>query len=106
MKLRIDSLKTKQLQNLQRKLLRIFSSRKAVHTELTIDKTSMIKSVNFDETGNCEITITPNRPHCPCCLIDLENLLNEAKAIKGIGNVVMIVVDVPDSEKWTRTLNA
>lgn len=105
MKLRIDRLKPKQLQNLQRKLLRILSSRKAVHTEVTIDNTSMVKSVKFDELGNCELSITPNRPHCPCCLLDLESLLAEIKGIKGIGEVRLIVVDVPDSEKWTRALN-
>ena len=67
----------------------------------------MVKSVKFDELEvivNSQLHQTG--PHCPCCLLDLESLLAEIKGIKGIGGVRLIVVDVPDSEKWTRALNA
>ena len=58
METRVDFVKPKQLQQLQRKILRIISSRLAVHTEVTMEKTDMIKSVQFDEDGNCELVAT------------------------------------------------
>ena len=105
METRVDFVKPKQLQQLQRKILRIISSRLAVHTEVTMEKTDMIKSVQFDEDGNCEVVVQPNRTHCPCCLLDLQDFHSEIKAIKGIGNVLLSVEGVPDNERWTRSLN-
>jgi hypothetical protein len=49
--------------------------------------------------------VKPNRPHCPCCLLDLDAFKQKLCQIKGVMFATINVVGVPASDRWNRTLN-
>ena len=52
-----------------------------------------------------EINIQPSRPHCACCLFDLEEFRDNIENIKGVSCVRIIVNGIPDADRWTRALS-
>ncbi|MDP6856450.1 MAG: hypothetical protein QGH13_02850 [Candidatus Thalassarchaeaceae archaeon] len=65
----------------------------------------MMHSLDIDDDARVQIGIQPSRPHCACCLFDLESLRNQIQETKGVSSVRIIVSGIPDAERWTRALS-
>ena len=61
--------------------------------------------VDVAEDGEVNLTVRPARPHCPCCLLDLDALRKRLTEIKGVTFVQLEVVDIPAAPRWTRAIN-
>ena len=59
----------------------------------------------FTTDAEIEINIQPSRPHCACCLFDLEEFRDNIEKIKGVSCVRIIVNGIPDADRWTRALS-
>ena len=95
----------KKIQAVQRRLLRVLHSWKDPHNEVTLSDSKQILGVDISPAGLVQLAITPQRPHCPCCLFDLRDLRQKISSIKGVSSVEFLVSGVPASETWTRVLN-
>ncbi len=74
-------------------------------TSKLLSRWSSDSIVDIAEDGETNLTIKPSRPHCPCCLLDLDSLRKKICEVKGVTFVQFTIVDVPASERWTRVLN-
>ena len=90
---------------LQRKVARLAGDWRDPHDDVTWSQRSVIQNISVAEDGEVTITLTPSRPHCPCCLIDLNNFLKKMYDLKGVTFVEIKIVGVPASDRWERTLN-
>ena len=90
---------------LQRKVARLAGDWRDPHDEVPWSQRNIIQNISVAEDGEVTITLTPSRPHCPCCLIDLDNFRKKLYEIKGVTFATLEVVGVPASDRWTRTLN-
>ena len=64
-----------------------------------------VKQVDLGEDGRCRLTVRPSRPHCPCCLYDLEALRDALLSVRGINAVELRITGVPEPGLWERALN-
>ncbi|MBT5392145.1 MAG: DUF59 domain-containing protein [Euryarchaeota archaeon] len=96
----------KKIQAVQRRLLRVLNSWKEPHTDVALSDSEQILGIDISPEGIVQIAITPQRPHCPCCLFDLRDLRKKISSIKGVISVEILVNGVPASERWTRVLNS
>ena len=77
-----------------------------IHT--TLDPTpelEIVQNVDVAEDGEVNLTVKPARPHCPCCLLDLDALRKRLLEVKGVSFVQISVVDIPAAPRWTRAIN-
>ena len=37
----------------------------------------IVQNIEVAEDGEVTITVKPSRPHCPCCLLDLDKFQNQ-----------------------------
>ena len=95
----------KQVQSVQRRIFRTFKSWKDPHTDVALADTQQIQGIEISPNGEVQLAITPQRPHCPCCLFDLRDLREKISGIKGVTAVRLRVIGVPAAERWTRVLN-
>lgn len=95
----------KQVQSVQRRIFRIFKSWKDPHTDVALADSQQIQGIEISPEGEVHLAITPQRPHCPCCLFDLRDLRDKISTIKGVTAVRLHISGVPASERWTRVLN-
>ncbi len=95
----------KQVQSVQRRIFRIFKSWKDPHTNVPLADSQQIQGIEISPEGEVQLAITPQRPHCPCCLFDLRDLREKIAATKGVTAVRLHISGVPASERWTRVLN-
>jgi len=65
----------------------------------------VVQSVDIAEDGEVNLTVRPARPHCPCCLLDLNELRTRLAGVKGVTFVHVNVVDIPAAPRWTRAIN-
>ena len=65
----------------------------------------VVQGVEIAEDGEVNLTVRPARPHCPCCLLDLNKLRKRLAEIKGVTFVHINVVGVPAAPRWTRAIN-
>mgnify|MGYP006086861151 FL=1 len=96
----------KQIQSVQRRIFRIFKSWKDPHTDVALADSKQILGIDISSEGEVQLVITPQRPHCPCCLFDLRDLRETISATKGVTAVNLLINGVPASERWTRVLNS
>ena len=61
---------------LQRRVARLAAEWKDPHDELPWAKRDIVQNIEVAEDGEVNITVKPSRPHCPCCLLDLDNFQN------------------------------
>ena len=73
----------KQVQSVQRRIFRTFKSWKDPHTDVALADTQQIQGIEISPDGEVQLAITPQRPHCPCCLFDLRDLREKIAATKG-----------------------
>ena len=90
---------------LQRKVARLAGDWRDPHDDVTWSQRTVIQNITVAEDGEVTITLTPSRPHCPCCLIDLDRFRSKLYEIKGVTFATLEVVGVPASDRWTRTIN-
>jgi len=90
---------------LQRRVARLAAEWVDPHDELPWAKRDIVQNIDVAEDGEVTITVQPSRPHCPCCLLDLDNFRVKLLGTKGVTFATLNVVGVPASDRWTRTLN-
>jgi len=98
-------MKAKKIQAIQRRILRILNTWKDPHTDVVLSESSQMKGIEVAEDGSVQLAITPQRPHCPCCLFDLRDLREKISSTKGVASVNILISGVPAAERWTRVLN-
>tara|TARA_B100000767_G_scaffold150197_1_gene141449 strand:+ start:3746 stop:4045 length:300 start_codon:yes stop_codon:yes gene_type:complete len=87
------------------RVIRLLNGWKDPHTDLPYTKTEAMQSIEIGETGIITMCITPHRPHCPCCLLDLRDLHRKVSSLKGVAGVKITIEGVPAAERWTREVN-
>jgi len=90
---------------LQRRVARLAAEWKDPHDELPWAKRDIVQNIEIAPDGEVNITVKPSRPHCPCCLLDLDSFRTKLLGTKGVTFATLNVVGVPASERWTRTIN-
>jgi len=95
----------KKVQALQRRILRILNTWKDPHTDIVLTESSQIQGIEVSTEGIVQLAMTPQRPHCPCCLFDMRDLREKIASIKGVVAVELLISGVPAAERWTRVLN-
>jgi hypothetical protein len=90
---------------LLRRVARLIGSWRDVHEEQSLSASDHVRNIDVGEDGEVKITIKPSRPHCPCCLLDLDLMRKEISNVKGITWVEFDIVEVPDAERWMQVLN-
>ncbi len=96
---------SKKIVALQRKIARLAADWRDPHDEEVWAKRDIVKNIEITEDGEVTITLTPTRPHCPCCLLDLDNFRTKLLQTKGVSFATLNVVGVPASNRWNLTLN-
>ena len=89
---------------IHRAVARALRKRTDPHGKPIVDS-SILKGVEFEESGIVELWIRPNHPHCPCCLDDLIDLRSSLKDQRGVLACHIEIVGIPDSERWTAAIN-
>ena len=95
----------RKIANLQRKIARIAAEWRDPHDLKPWSEKDIVKQIDISDDGEVSVTLKPARPHCPCCLLDFDNFRTKLLQTKGVSFATLNVVDVPASDRWTRTLN-
>ena len=90
---------------LQRRVARVLSSWTDPHDSRPYPELDIVQQVDIAEDGEVNMTVKPSRPHCPCCLLDLDALRKRLAEVKGVTFVQIQVVDIPAAPRWTRAVN-
>lgn len=90
---------------LQRRVARLAAEWKDPHDELPWAKRDIVQNIEIEEDGEVTITVKPSRPHCPCCLLDLDKFRTKLLQTKGVSFASLTVVGIPANDRWTRTIN-
>ena len=90
---------------LQRRVARLLVSWNDPHEQRPLPECNIVQHVNIAEDGEVNLTVQPSRPHCPCCLLDLNQLRQRLSTIKGVSFVHIDVVGIPGAPRWTRAIN-
>ena len=90
---------------LRRRVARLAADWVDPHDELPWSKRDIVRNIDVAEDGEVTIAVKPNRPHCPCCLLDLNEFRTKLLQTKGVSFATINVVGIPASDRWTRTLN-
>ena len=90
---------------LQRRVARVLSSWNDPHNTRPYPELDIVQHVDVAEDGEVNLTVKPARPHCPCCLLDLDALRKRLSEVKGVTYVQVHVVDIPAAPRWTRAVN-
>ena len=93
---------SRKLVSIQRRLVSLIQKWKDPHG---ISIQQLMQSMDINDAAEIEINIQPSRPHCACCLFDLEELRKNIENIKGVTSVRIIVNGIPDADRWTRALS-
>jgi len=90
---------------LQRRVARLLVSWNDPHEQRPLPECNIVQHVNIAEDGEVNLTVQPSRPHCPCCLLDLNRLRQRLSTVKGVTFVHIDVVGIPGAPRWTRAIN-
>ena len=90
---------------LQRRVARTLASWRDPHDSRPYPELDIVQQVDVAEDGEINLTVRPARPHCPCCLLDLDALRKRLAEVKGVTFVQLDVVDIPAAPRWTRAIN-
>ncbi|MDA7491980.1 iron-sulfur cluster assembly protein [Candidatus Poseidonia sp.] len=89
----------------ERRVARALKGWKDPHDQRPYPELDTVQVLKIKGDGEISLTVKPLRPHCPCCLLDLEALRRHLSSIKGASFVHIEVVDVPGAPRWTRAIN-
>ena len=87
---------------LQRRILSVIRGWNDAHG---IPLQNLIEGMDISDDSNLTLHVCPSRPHCPCCLYDLQALRESLLNTQGVVGVRLEIVGIPDASRWTRTLN-
>ena len=90
---------------LQRRVARVLGGWRDPHDTKPYPELDIVQHVDIAEDGEVNLTVRPARPHCPCCLLDLEALRKRLLGVKGVSFVHIQVIDIPAAPRWTRAVN-
>lgn len=90
---------------LQRRVARTLASWRDPHDTRPYPELDIVQQVDVAEDGEINLTVRPARPHCPCCLLDLDALRKRLAEVKGVTFVQLDVVGIPAAPRWTRAIN-
>ena len=90
---------------LQRRIARVLASWSDPHDTRPYPELEIVQNVEVAEDGEVNLTVKPARPHCPCCLLDLDALRKRLLEVKGVSFVQISVVNIPAAPRWTRAIN-
>ena len=90
---------------LQRRIARVLASWSDPHDTRPYPELELVQNVEVAEDGEVNLTVKPARPHCPCCLLDLDALRKRLLEVKGVSFVQISVVNIPAAPRWTRAIN-
>ena len=90
---------------LQRRVARVLGGWKDPHHDRPYPEMEIVQQVTIAEDGEVNLTVKPTRPHCPCCLMDLDALRLRLAEVKGVTFVQINVEGIPGAPRWTRALN-
>ena len=90
---------------LQRRIARVLASWSDPHDTRPYPELEIVQNVDVAEDGEVNLTVKPARPHCPCCLLDLDALRKRLLEVKGVSFVQISVGDIPAAPRWTRAIN-
>ena len=90
---------------LQRRVARVLGAWRDPHDIKPYPELDIVQHVDIADDGEVNLTVRPARPHCPCCLLDLEALRKRLLNVKGVSFVHIQVVDIPAAPRWTRAIN-
>ena len=76
------------------------------HEDISFKESDIVKNISVNEDCSVNFTITPKHPHCPCCLHNAHALRQKLLNIKGVLSVDCIVVGIPGSERWMKSINS
>lgn len=87
---------------LQRRILSVIRGWNDAHG---IPLQNLIEGMDISDDAKLTLHVCPSRPHCPCCLYDLQALRENLLNTKGVIGVRLEIIGIPDASRWTRTLN-
>ena len=90
--------------NAQRQVANVLRRWNDPHGTSITDK-AVMRGVEISELGDVQVWIRPPRPHCPCCLFDLENLRDALLNQKAVKSIKVEVIEIPGASRWTNALN-
>jgi len=90
---------------LQRRVARLLARWTDPHDVRPYPELDVVQRVDIAEDGEVNLTVRPARPHCPCCLLDLNELRKRLAEVKGVTFVQVNVVGIPGAPRWTRAIN-
>jgi len=90
---------------LQRRVARLLATWTDPHDVRPYPELDVVQRVDIAEDGEVNLTVRPARPHCPCCLLDLNELRKRLAEVKGVTFVQVNVVGIPGASRWTRAIN-
>lgn len=90
---------------LLRRVARLIGDWRDVHEDKPLSAGDHVRNIDVSADGEVKITIKPSRPHCPCCLLDLDSMRKEISGLKGVTWVEFQIVEVPDAKRWMQVLN-
>jgi len=102
---RTDSPMSRRRRNAQRQVASLLRRWSDPHGSGYADE-AVVRGVEIDDEGAVRLWVRPPRPHCPCCLFDLEALRDTLKNQKAVTSVTLRVVEIPDADRWTRALTS
>ncbi len=91
--------------NAQRQVANLLRGRNDPHGGSLTDE-AVMRGIEITEAGDVRIWIRPPRPHCPCCLFDLEKLRDSLASQKAVASITIEAVEIPDADRWTSALAA
>ena len=90
---------------LLRRVARLIGDWRDVHEDKPLSAGDHVRNIDVSADGEVKITIKPSRPHCPCCLLDLNSMGKDISGLKGVTWVEFQIVEVPDAKRWMQVLN-
>ncbi len=89
----------------ERRIARALKGWNDPHDQRPYPELDTVQRLEILTDGEVNLTVRPMRPHCPCCLLDLEALRRHLSGVKGARFVHIEVVDIPGAPRWTRAIN-
>jgi hypothetical protein len=91
--------------NSQRQLVAVLGEWQEPHGSGPITDERFLKGIEIGEQGSVKLWVEPARAHCPCCLLDLIDLRTALIKKRQIPEVHIEVIGIPDSHRWTNSIN-
>lgn len=96
----------RKFRQMESRIINTLANWKDSHEDISFKESDIVKNISVNEDCSVNFTITPKHPHCPCCLHNAHSLRQKLLKIKGVLSVDCIVVGIPGSERWMKSINS